>query len=143
MRSFAYPATIDKDESDRFLVTFPDVERCATDAPTLDEALAEAADALDEAIAQRIAAGLDIPAPSRLRRGQRAVPLSAQMAAKAALAVAVRDAGISKSELARRIDVGEAEVRRMLDPRHNTRLSRLEQGLAALGQRLIVHADAA
>jgi hypothetical protein len=31
----------------------------------------------------------------------------------------------------------------MLDPRHNTRLRRLEQALAALGQRLVVHAEAA
>lgn len=143
MRSFVYPATIEKDASGRFLVTFPDVERCATDGPTLDAALEEASDALDEAIAHRIAAGLEIPAPSRLRRGQRSVPLSAQMAAKAALALAVHEANISKSELARRLNVGEAEVRRMLDPRHNTKLSRLEQGLAILGKRLIVHADAA
>lgn len=69
--------------------------------------------------------------------------LSAQMSAKAALFLAARAARVSNSELARRLGVGEAEVRRMLDPRHNTRLRRLEQGLAALGQRLIVHADAA
>ncbi len=32
--------------------------------------------------------------------------------------------------------------RRVLDPRHNTCLRRLEQALAALGQRLVVHAEA-
>ena len=143
MRSFTYPANISRDEAGFYLVTFPDLPRCATDGSSPEEAMAEAGDALEEAVAHRIREGLDIPPPSRPRRGQRIVPLSAQMSAKAALYLAVREAEVSNCELARRLGVAEAEVRRMLDPRHNTRLRRLEQGLAALGQRLIVNADAA
>jgi antitoxin HicB len=143
MRSFTYPAKVSRDRAGRHLITFPDLPRCATDGRTVAEALTEGADALEEAVAHRIAQGLEIPPPSRLKKGQRAVSLSAQMSAKAALYLALRGAGISKSELARRLGVGEAEVRRMLDPRHNTRLRRLEQALAALGQRLVVHAEAA
>lgn len=143
MRSFTYPARVGRDRAGFYLVTFPDMPRCASDGKKLSDAMAEAADALEEAIAHRISQGLDIPAPSRLKKGQRAVPLSAQMSAKAALYLAVREAGITKSDLARRLGVVEAEVRRMLDPRHNTRLRRLEAGLAVLGKRLVVHADAA
>jgi len=143
MRSFTYPARINRDRAGRYLVTFPDMPRCATDGRTLAEALTEGADALEEAVAHRIVQGLEIPPPSQLTKRQRAVSLSAQMSAKAALYLALRAAGISKSALARRLGVGEAEVRRMLDPRHNTRLRRLEQALAALGQRLVVHAEAA
>ena len=143
MRSFTYPARVSRDRAGRYLMTFPDMPRCATDAPTLPEALEEAADALEEAVAHRIRQGLEIPPPSRLKRRQHAVSLSAQMSAKAALYLAVREAGITKSALARRLGVVEAEVRRMLDPRHNTRLRRLEEALAVLGQRLVVHAEAA
>jgi antitoxin HicB len=143
MRSFTYPARVSRDRAGRYLVTFPDLPRCATDGRTVAEALAEGADALDEAVAHRIAQGLEIPPPSGLKKGQRAVSLSAQMSAKAALYLALRTAGLSKSGLARRLGVGEAEVRRMLDPRHNTRLPRLEQALAALGQRLVIHTAAA
>ena len=85
--------------------------RCATNGQTVAEAVTEAADALKEAVAHRIVQGLEIPAPSRLKKGQRAVPLSAQMSAKAALYLALRAAGLSKSALARRPGVGEAEVR--------------------------------
>jgi len=143
MRSFTYPARVTRDRAKRYVVTFPDMPRCATDGRTLAEALAEAPDALEEAVAHRVAEGLDIPSPSRCKRGQRCVSLSAQMSAKAALYLAVREAGITKSALARRLGVVEAEVRRMLDPRHNTRLRRLEDALRALGQRLVVHAEAA
>ncbi len=143
MRSFTYPARISRDRAGRYLVTFPDLPRCATDGKTVAEALDEAADALEEAIAHRIVQRLEVPPPSRLKKGQRPVTLSAQMSAKAALYLALGDAGLSQSGLARRLDVGEAEVRRMLDPRHNTRLRRLEHALAALGQRLVVHAEAA
>ena len=65
------------------------------------------------------------------------------MSAKAALYLAIREAGITTSDLARRIGVPAAEVRRLLDPRHNTRLRQLEAALAALGQRLVVRAEAA
>jgi antitoxin HicB len=143
MRSFTYPVRVSRDRAGRYLVTFPDLPRCATDGRTVAEALNEAADALEEAIAHRIVQGLEIPPPSRLKKGHRAVSLSAQMSAKAALYLALRAAGLSQSGLARRLGVGEAEVRRMLNPRHNTRLRRLEHALAALGQRLVVHAEAA
>ncbi len=143
MPSFVYPAHVTRDDAGFYLVTLPDVPRCATDGRTREEALREAADALEEAIAHRIAQGLEIPAPSRIRKGQSAVALSAQMSAKAALHLAVREAGIRKSQLARRLGISEAEVRHMLDPRHPTKLSRIEEGLAALGKRLILHTEAA
>lgn len=143
MRSFTYPATIRRDRAGRYLVTFGDVPRCATDGRTLAEALREAADALEEAVAHRISQGLDIPAPSRPKKRQPVISLSAQMSAKAALYLAVREAGITPLDLARRLGVVAAEVRRLLDPRHNTRLRQLEAALAVLGQRLVVHAEAA
>ena len=138
MFQFTYPAKIEKDEAGFFLVTFPDIHFAATDGKTMAEALEEARDCLEEAIAVLITDNLDFPFPSPIRKGQHAIPLTARMSAKAALYIAVRETGISKSELARRLGVDEKEIRRMLSPKHQTKLPRIEQALSALGYQLSV-----
>lgn len=55
------------------------------------------------------------------------------MAQKAADYLAVREAGISNSELARRMQLDEKEARRILDPHHQTKLPRIEAALSGLG----------
>ncbi len=97
-----------------------------------------AIDCLEEAIAGRIARGDEIPLPGRLRRGTCLVPVPPVMAAKAALYVAFREAGPAKVELARRLGTNEKEIRRMLDPKHPTKLSRLVDALAALDRRVVL-----
>ena len=109
MFKFIYPASIKKDESGFFLVTFPDIPFAATDGKSLKEALVEAEDCLEEAIAVCITDGLAIPEASPVKKNQYTIPLSAQMSAKAALYIAVCEEEISKSELARRLGVDEKE----------------------------------
>ena len=138
MFQFIYPAHIKADDAGFFLVTFPDISFASTDGETLKEALSEAEDCLEEAIAVCISDGLGIPKASPVKKGQHAIPLSAKMSAKAALYIAVHEEGISKSELARRLGVDEKEIRRMLSPRHQTKLPRIEQALNLLGRRLVV-----
>ncbi len=138
MFKFTYPAKVEKDEAGFFLVTFPDIHFAATDGKTMAEALEEARDCLEEAIAVSIADNLNFPFPSPIRKGLHAIPLTARMSAKAALYIAVRETGIGKSELARRLGVDEKEIRRMLSPRHQTKLPRIEQALSALGYQLSV-----
>jgi len=55
---------------------------------------------------------------------------------RAAVYLAVRKPGVSKSELARRLGVNEKEARRMLDPRHSTKVPALEHALHGLGKRV-------
>ena len=97
-------------------------------------AVATAADALEEAIAGRIDDRREIPAPSAPRRGERMVSVPPSMALKAVVYLAVQDAGISNSELARRMKLDEKEARRILDPHHPTRLSKIEEALSVLGR---------
>jgi len=137
-KQFIYPAKTRIDKDGRIVITFPDLPFGATDGADREEALHEAADCLEEVIASLINHGEDIPQPSRPKRNQMLVLLSAQMSAKAALYLALREAGIGKSELARRIGCNVREVRRMLDPRHPTKLPRIEAALEALGKRLVV-----
>lgn len=78
---------------------------------------------------------MDIPLPSPARRGERTAATPVTTALKAAVYVAMREQEVSKSELARRMRVNEKEARRMLDPRHPTKVPTLERALAALGRR--------
>jgi len=135
---FAYPATIKQDKAGFFLVTFPDFPEAATDGKTLETARREAADALEEAIAGRINRGEVIPRPARRKARQTLVPVPAQVAVKAALYTAVREAGIKNTELARRLGADEKEVRRLLDPHHRSKLPRLEAALEVLGKKLVI-----
>ena len=46
----------------------------------------------------------------------------------------MRERGITRVELARRLRIDEKEARRMFDPHHATKAERLEQALAVLGR---------
>lgn len=137
MTDFRYPAAFKSEPEGGFTVRFTDLPEAITHGDDRADALAQGADCLEEAVANRIVAGLEIPPPSPGRRGTM-IPLAPAMAAKAALYLAVRDAGVSNVELARRLDVDEKEVRRMLNPRHATKLTRIQAALALLGKRLVV-----
>ena len=139
MDQFMYPATLTPDAQDGgFVVTFMDVPEAITQGDNVPEALHQAADCLEEAIAGRIRRHDNIPEPTPVRAGQYAVVLPAQTAAKAALYVALRQMQLTQVELAARLHCDEKEVRRLLNPRHASKLSRLEAALAILGQQLVI-----
>ena len=135
MRQFTYAVKFTPDKEDGgYVVTCRDLPEAITQGDSVEDALVEAADALEEAIAGRIDDGRDIPEPTAKKRGERSVSVPPSMALKAAVYLAVRDAGISNSELARRLHLDEKEARRILDPHHPTKLPRIEAALAALGR---------
>lgn len=142
MPRYLYPVDLETDETGRVVARVPDIAGCVTDGADRDEALHEAADALEESIAHAILNGEFLPAPSPVR-GRPCVAPGAVIAAKAALSEAMRAAGANKSDMARKIGLAETEVRRMLDPRHATKMARLEMALAALGRRIVVTVEAA
>lgn len=137
MRQFTYAVKLTPDKGEGgYVVTCRDLPEAITQGETVEEALAEAADALEEAIAARIDDGREIPSPSATKRGERAVSVPPSMALKAAVYLAVREAGISNSEFARRMRLDEKEARRILDPHHPTKLPRIEEALSVLGRRV-------
>lgn len=141
MHNFVYPAKLTAERGGEVTVQFRDLPDAITFGENRAEALAQAADCLAEAVAGRISDGLDIPHPSRPRRREALIALPAPMAAKAALCLAIREKGLSNIAVARRLGLDEKEIRRMLDPRHATRLSRIQDVLANLGKRLVVSLD--
>lgn len=136
---FVYPAALTPDEADGgFVVTFRDWPEAITQGDTREAALSEAADCLEEAVAARIADGREIPPPSSTLNGEYGVSVPIQTALKAALYLAMREAAVDNSELARRLGVRENEARRLLDPRHASKAEALERALFAVGRRLAV-----
>ena len=139
---FIYPVDLSDDGAGGFLAVVPDVTGCATDGATEHEALREIADAPDEAIAAAMIAKEDIPLPSAAK-GRPTVTLGTLMAAKAALYITMRETGTNNTALAAKMGLAETEIRRMLDPRHATKIGRLEKALALLGRRISVVVEAA
>ena len=135
---YNYPADIQRDEDGRHVVAFPDFGWGATDGATKEEALAEARDLLRELIATTIREGGDLPEPSPAGEQRPMVVPPVQIALKAALFDAWRQAGISRRQFARDLDVAESEVRRMLNPDHATKAATIDRALRRLGKRLSV-----
>ena len=140
---FTYPARLRPDSTGEFIVSFRDLPECLTSGASVPDALAEAADALEEAIAGRIDDAEAIPEPSARRSGEHHVAVPAGTAAKAALALALRENDLSRVALAQRLGVDEKAVRRMLDPRHATAVGRIEAALRVLGRELVIETRAA
>ena len=136
MLQFTYPVKLTRDRKDGgYVVTFRDIPEAITQGNNVEEALSEAEGALQAAIEARIEDALDIPAPSRAKNGERMASTPVTTALKAAVYLSMREQGISKSELARRMQIHEKEARRILDPHHQTKVAALERALAVLGRR--------
>lgn len=141
----SYIAKFERD-GDGFIVTFPDVPEAITGGATMEEAVANAAEALELALLTYAADGTTIPAAERqLARGgsHRRIAVPAAVAAKIAFIVAFRESGMTRVALAAKLGKAETEVRRMLDPYHQTKLPAIEAGLRALGKRLVVSVEEA
>jgi antitoxin HicB len=125
------------DEKDGgYVVTCRDVPEVVTQGESIEDAISEAEGALEAAIEMRIADGMDIPLPTTRKRNERLANLPISTAMKAALYLTMREQNVSKSELARRLGLDEKEARRMLDPKHGTKVPALERALHALGKRV-------
>jgi antitoxin HicB len=134
----AYPATLIPDPDGGFTITFRDVPEAITEGETREEALLRAEDALESALAMYVAEKEPLPTPSQPMPDEAMVPLSALGMAKAALYEAMREQGVGRAELARRLRWHLPQVNRVLDLRHASRMEQVEAALAALGLRLVV-----
>ncbi len=117
------------------MVTSPDFPELTTFGDDRNEALARAVDALEEAIAARIHTGREVPSPSP---GECRAGLPTLTAVKVMLYQGMREQGVGKAELARRLGWHLPQVDRVLDVNHASRLDRMDAALRAIGRRLEV-----
>jgi antitoxin HicB len=139
MFTASYPASFLPEENGKGLhVRFPDLPEALTGGDDLEDTFVQAADCLAEAIAGRIARGDDIPPPSKPKRGQHLISVPLYLAPKLALYLAMRERRIPITELAKRLGVSKTVVRRMLNPKHDTKPEKIQAALVTLGKRIVV-----
>jgi antitoxin HicB len=135
MKAYDYAFRFTKEDGG-WVITCRDLPEAISQADANEDRVEVAEGCLQAAIESRISDNEPLPIASAPRRGEIIIPSPASTAAKAVLYDAMREAGISKSELALRLGVNEKEVRRMLDARHGTKLPRIAEAVEALGRHI-------
>lgn len=134
----SFPVLLRKEEDGELHVYVRDLPQVVTSGADEATALDMAADAIGVVIETLIEMGEEVPTPSPAEPGERMVAIPADVAAKLLVWRAWRASGLSKVALADRLHLAEAEVRRILDPKHGTKLAKLDATARALGKRLVV-----
>jgi len=114
-------------------VTCPKLPIVATFGETEADALQNAADAIETALASMIDDGEAVPRPGRTDKGM-PVRLPAMTVFKQQFYWALRDAGITRAELARRLGWNRESVDRLFRLDQRSRLEQIEAAFGALGR---------
>jgi len=133
-----YPLILVRDSNRTLLVSFPDVPEAHAFGDDENEALRRGVDALETALSLYIEDRREIPKPSPVRKNSKYVVLPALTEAKVSLYQAMRQAGIGKADLARRLGWHMPQIDRLLDLDHASRLDQLEAAFAAINKRLTI-----
>jgi len=134
-----YPVDLTPD-GDSVLVTFPDVPEAITFGADADEALLQARDALETALAMYVDDRRDLPVPGPAD-GRPTVRPNALECAKLGIYAAMREQGLRKADLARRLNWHMPQVDRLLDLSHASKLSQIEQAAASMGKRVALRIE--
>ena len=131
-----YPIHIEPD-GEGYLVTCPDLPEVTSDGDTLEEAIANGAGAVEEALAGRLDDFEDIPRPSN---GDVVVAVPSLVSLKVMLLWELLDQGKTRADLVRALGWKRTQVDRLFAPRHMTRLDQFDAAFAALGKRILATA---
>jgi antitoxin HicB len=143
MQTFTYAAEFERGDKRGIVVTFPDVPEAITQGDDMADAKAQAEEALGLALLTYPERRLPLPKARAKGKGLTLVAVAPSVAAKLAVLEAFATAGIGKCELGRRMGKDEKEVRRILDPKHPTKLPAIVDALRALGKRLVISVEEA
>ena len=132
-----YPVILEPDDNNTLLVTCPALPELTTWGEDHEDALRRAADAMEEALAARIAHRDSIPEP-RASDGQLVPRLPSLTVAKVAPYRALLGSGMTKAELGRRLGWHAPQIDRLFDLRHHSKIEQIDQAFQVLGKRLVV-----
>lgn len=136
MTAYAYPARITRAREGGWLIQFRDFPEGHSQAEDGEDVIDIAEGLLQACIEGRLLDAMEVVQPSEVRQGEVLVNVPMETATKAALLSAVASSGTSRVALAKALRMDEKEIRRMLDPRHSSKLPRVERVLKALGKEL-------
>lgn len=125
-----------REDGGTWLVTSPDFEELVTFGDTKQEAEARGLNAIEEAIAGRIADGEDIPLPRMDEPEGFRAELSLLVVLKAGLYMLMREKKQTRADLVRELGWHREQVDRLFRLDHNSRIDQLEEAYKALGHPL-------
>jgi antitoxin HicB len=134
-----YPVKLTRQTAGNFAVSFPDIPEALTIGNDEEDALKQAADALETALDFYFEQDRPVPLPSAPKRGQHLVELPATVTAKVLLFNEMLAQKVRPSELARRLSIPRQNVTRLLDPRHPTKIDSIAAAFKVLGKRMEIH----
>lgn len=130
---YEFPAMLNSRKRSGIEIHFPDLPALRVTATSEKGVHIMAQSALSEALAQCMLRRLPLPTPSACPKAQLRVPIPLLLASKLALARAMLAQRLSNTALAKRLGVTEAVVRRLTDPRHSSKIEKVEEALQSLG----------
>jgi antitoxin HicB len=131
----AYRIVLTPDTNDTFLAECPAFPEVVTFGETEEDAKRHASLAIQEAIARRMHDGQDVPPPDGAG-GATEAPVPLLVGLQVDLYRALRESGLTRAELARRLGWNRNSVDRLFDVNHASRLEQIEAALGALGYRI-------
>lgn len=134
-----YPAIFDYAD-DGITVTFPDIPEAITCGQTTVEAMEMAEDVLLFVAEHYMADGLPFPLARAPRPGETAVHMPESAYLKILLHNKMCENHVSKAELARLAEVSPAEMTRITNIRHSTKIDTIGKLMALLGSPLHISA---
>lgn len=139
-----YTAILTPDTVSGFVVEFPDLPSGITQGETVEECLERAADIVVGVAEELIRRHEPLPR-ARRHRGPNVHPIAlpALVDAKLALHKTLRESGLTKSALGKRLALHPMQLDRLLDLRHASRIAQVEAALRALGKRLVLSVESA
>jgi antitoxin HicB len=131
----SYPVTLTQDDG-AYCVSFPDIPEAITQGDTLEDALKQAQDALESALDFYFEDKRPVPAPSKPKRGQHCVTLSASLSVKVLMLNEMINKKMRPADLARLLNTTPQEVNRLTNLRHTSRIDSMANALRAMGRQL-------
>jgi antitoxin HicB len=126
-----------------FVVKFPGIGELVTQGENEADALEMAHDVVLTMLSARMKDRKPLFGENRKARGLYPIRLTAMESLKCDLYAAMREQGVSQTELAKKMGVHVTQVGRLLDLYHTSHWPQLEQALGALGLRVMASVVAA
>lgn len=139
-----YPAIVTLEAEDWFLIDFPDLPGCCTEAPPGYSIERMGSECLQVCLEANLLEHARVPPSPRRHRAPKIGELRyfrvpALLAARVQLRRARTEAGITQAELARRIGVSQQQIAKLEHPDGDLKISTLERAARALGLSLDIN----
>ena len=128
-----YPAKITRDEDDRYLVRFIDIEEGISEGETLEEALFNAQEVLTLSIEGRMDEKMNVPSPSVIDEDDIYMVAPSAMVQAALLVRENRKNKLSMAEFARMLQTSWPAASKLESPHNSPTIKMLVKAASVLG----------